>query len=721
HTLLNYFLPVHNVRLLLFIIYVFLAGLGSFLFLKCLKLGVFPATFGAFCYMFSGSLMSTTYAGHLGRAISVALLPLMLLFIHKGVKQKKFYFFVFFAAITSLSFLAGHFQMTYYATGLGLFFFIFLLTGQQKPMKARNTIKIIGFFIFGLIVLGMIVSISFLPVYKNLSFGARGETKGYEYTTSWSMPTAELLDLFVPEFSGLLEHYWGENYFKLHTEYFGIITLLLLLIGLLFSFKNRDVKFFLGVGIVALILALGKNTPLFKIAYYIIPGIKKFRAPSLIFFLLTFSAAILGSFGLKRILEGNNSRKIIISMVCFLGCLLVVGFISTVSREGMLSFLKSHFSYLQIPQNASKLNAFTGNYSFFLKGLGKAIIVVIAGFILILLFLRKRLRAIYVVVGLLLVLVIDQWTLTKRYLVAEKPAAQYYKKDAIVSFLEEDKSLFRVFPLHYRRSNDGILIYHGIESLGGYHPNPLRRFQELIGAGESVMFTPLNLIQSSKLVDVLNGKYIIGIQLPPESLEYRYDERTRGVIREWRGYFSHFQPVHNVYRKDTLEPVIYKNNNVLPRAFFVEDFKVIQKKEQILQYMMSEEFNPWSTVILEEDPGIAHPDTAIGGSNVSIKHFGVDDIEINVDANTRGFLVLSENYFPQWTAYVDGQKTRILLANYTLRAVLLNKGKHDIRFVYEDSSFSLGKTLHIIGLIILLTSCIFQFFDRAKKRKVEGE
>jgi hypothetical protein len=709
---------VHTVRVFLFVLYTFLAGLGVFLFFKELKLGIYPATFGALCYMFSGSLISTTYAGHLGRAISVSLFPLALLFIHKGVERGKFYYFIFFAGITSLAFLAGHFQMSYYATGFAIIYMIFLLFERRKERRIKGIVRITSFFVLGMVVLAMIVSISFLPVYRNLSFGARGETKGYEYTTSWSMPTAEITDIFVPEFSGIKENYWGENYFKLSSEYFGIIPLLLLAVGLFLSFRERRVKFFFIMGIIALLLSLGKNTPLFRLAYNILPGIKKFRAPSLIFYCFSFSMITVAAYGLKKIIDKENAKRILIVILSCVGCYLLFLLIAGAGKAGFIGFLKSHFSYLSIPQNTSKLQALNENYPVFIKGIVKSLVISILCFVFAFSILKKNVKPLIAVPILLIVLLVDQWYIEKRFLKGVPHPSEYYRKDGVISYLEKDRSNFRIFPIHYRRSNDGILILYGIQSLGGYHPNPLRRYQELIGAGESVMFNPSNLLENPKLIDILNGKYIIGVPLPPESLDIRFDERTRESIKIWRNFFSRFTPVQKVSKNDTLEYVIYRNDSIVPRAFFAPRYEVNENKEMILQYMTSDEFDPLHTVLLEEEPGIPPPDTVSGGSRVSIEEYGVNEIRINAEVKERGFLVLSENFYPRWKAYVDGEKVKVFLANYTMRAVVLEKGEHTVLFRYEDGSYTVGKMFMIFGMVILLFAFIFQFFDRRSAKIV---
>jgi len=152
----------------------------------------------------------------------------------------------------------------------------------------------------------------------------------------------------------------------------------------------------------------------------------------------------------------------------------------------------------------------------------------------------------------------------------------------------------------------------------------------------------------------------------------------------------------------------------LTRAFFVEDYRVFDNKDDLLKFMETDEFQPERKVLLERKPDIIHPDTIIGGSEVVIKKYNANTIELDVDAKTEGFLVLSENYYPRFNAYVDGIKRRVYIANYTLRAVAIEKGKHVVVFAYEDSSYTAGKIFSIIGFVILLLSFVFQFIGKRK-------
>ena len=77
------------------------------------------------------------------------------------------------------------------------------------------------------------------------------------------------------------------------------------------------------------------------------------------------------------------------------------------------------------------------------------------------------------------------------------------------------------------------------------------------------------------------------------------------------------------------------------------------------------------------------------------------EIEAHIDAP--GFLVLSDTYYPGWKAHVDGKLSRIYRADYTLRAVYLEPGKHIVKFIYDPFSFKIGAAITLVTLFLCLT------------------
>jgi uncharacterized membrane protein YfhO len=67
--------------------------------------------------------------------------------------------------------------------------------------------------------------------------------------------------------------------------------------------------------------------------------------------------------------------------------------------------------------------------------------------------------------------------------------------------------------------------------------------------------------------------------------------------------------------------------------------------------------------------------------------------------------VLSEVYYPDWKATVDGATAEVLRANHVLRAVALPAGNHEVVFKYDGAlvrkSASISITTFALTLLAL--------------------
>ena len=140
---------------------------------------------------------------------------------------------------------------------------------------------------------------------------------------------------------------------------------------------------------------------------------------------------------------------------------------------------------------------------------------------------------------------------------------------------------------------------------------------------------------------------------------------------------------------------VYENATYLPRTFLVPMAGVRDPNILILDEMAAPGFDPTKLVLLEE-----HFDTSKLGSTergdkadigtAQIVSYDDQRIVIEAKANRNAFLFLSENYYPGWRAFVDGQEVKVYRANYLFRAVLLPEGEHQIEFAYDPASFRAG-------------------------------
>jgi hypothetical protein len=162
---------------------------------------------------------------------------------------------------------------------------------------------------------------------------------------------------------------------------------------------------------------------------------------------------------------------------------------------------------------------------------------------------------------------------------------------------------------------------------------------------------------------------------------------------------------------------VYQNLNYLPRAFPVYSWEVRKDEGEILSMLKNPEFDIGQKILLaEEAPKI--PSDASNMSPNPVIPAKVYDIRINtfkvdVEMEQDGFLFLSENYYPAWKAYVDGKGTEIYRANYTFRAVFLDKGKHQVKFVFESPSYKIAKRISGISLLFVFSVLVLSLSKQA--------
>jgi hypothetical protein len=157
---------------------------------------------------------------------------------------------------------------------------------------------------------------------------------------------------------------------------------------------------------------------------------------------------------------------------------------------------------------------------------------------------------------------------------------------------------------------------------------------------------------------------------------------------------------------------IYRNQDWLPRAYFVGKAENFINSQQLLGTMLVGEFEPTKEIFLEGAQD--YPPTP-GRGEVKIEEYRDRQIILDTHLEDDGFVVLSDTYYPGWQATVDGKPTEILLANYNYRAVRVGAGNHKIIFAYDPFSVKIGKIISIASFfLVLLLFFISVFIDRKR-------
>ena len=287
-------------------LHVFLAGLfASLMFEKGFRLERRIALLGGLLYMLNAEFVSHTYPGHDGKMYVISLLPLCIWMLERLIEKPTLRNSALFGLPIGLSLLTSHIQMTYFVLW-GLFaYMVFRVVFIIRDKKAvRPAVPVFSFFWVG-VALGLgLGMIQFLAPYMFVQEGlsVRGPEKGFEYAASWSLHPEEAASLWVPEFGNTLENYWGRNYFKLNTEYVGLVSTMLFVFSLI-VLADRTKLFWMGAGLFGLFYSLGAHTPLFRLCYELIPGVKSFRGPSMLMLWFAFGLVMVAATGLSQVLK----------------------------------------------------------------------------------------------------------------------------------------------------------------------------------------------------------------------------------------------------------------------------------------------------------------------------------------------------------------------------------------------------------------------------------
>jgi hypothetical protein len=482
--LLRLVLPTDVAMTWSFIIHFFLAGFFTYLFLRAMRFS-FPASLaGGLAYMMGGPISAYVSPGHDGKLYVSALLPLVLFFLVRGVRDGKLWSWGALAITVGLAVLSPHPQLLQYMLLCGGAFALYLAfadTGAGK-LPRKTALTRIG-FAAGAVVLGfMIGAVQYLPVIQYIPWSPRaGGLTGYDRAVSYSMPPEELINTYLPQFSGILDNYWGRNGIHLHSEYLGAVVLLIAGLGLAAAAHNDKRRsftwFWIGTAIVATLWALGGSTPFYQLVYAVVPGTKYFRAPSTMMFVMAFSVAMLAALGIERIAAGKVTQRYAVIWWIAAGVIALLGVTGALTNMASALALpgRTEFALDNGPQIA-----FGAVRSFVCILLAGAIVFALS---------RHKMQAVtaaYVLVGLIAV---DLWSVEQMYWNFSAPASVIYASDAITDFLAKQDQPGRVFAAQIVRDatrNNGILngdglMPHRIRSVVGYHGNELGRYDNLVG------------------------------------------------------------------------------------------------------------------------------------------------------------------------------------------------------------------------------------------------
>lgn len=660
---LFFILPESDAWSIMILLQPLLAGFFTYLFTRQLSLSKPAALLSAISFMFCGFVTTWMAYGTMGYAL--LWLPLILFAIEKTFGKRSFFSLILISFSLSASLFSGHFQTSLYVLGAAILYLMFKFIVTKK---LATFLYCLLFVFLGI----MLSSVQLIPTFELYRQSVRGSWLSISEIVPWRY----LVTLFSPDFYG--NPVTRNDWFGHYAEWSGFIgtASLILAIYIVFTLnKKPPVAFFALLGIFSLILT--RPTPILDWIVKLKIPVLSSSAASRAICLFSFSASVLAGYGWEKLKSDFKKKKLAYPLVVFSFCLLIFAAIWL-----RLFFVK--------PFEADKIEIAKRNLllpTIMALGLWLAVL----GYGLLLRFFKEKRFFTKIFQTLALALIIlavafDVLRFTKKWMPFTE-RKYLYPSLPVLEYLTKNAGHDRVFGYY----SMALQNYYGIQGFDGYDPLYIQRYGELLlSAGDGKIGVPstrgVGLERRGKytmsLLNLMGGKYILHA-IPDDHFSWAFP------------FWDYPKQFKLLYEDGKYQ--VYDNLEAFPRAFIAYDYLVESRPQKIIDKMLSVDTSLRKTAIIEEEINLEKKKELIKGE-AKIIDYSPNKVVIEAKNDSPGLLVLSDNYYPGWRAYVNDKETKIYRADYTLRAILLPEGQNKVEFAYRPDSFRMGLIASIVSL-----------------------
>ena len=722
--------------------YLFAYLLGFYILLRAFDFRQMLAALGSIVWAFSTYFLIIIAAGHYWKVMALAYLPPMIAGIVLAYRGKYLWGFVVTAIFAALEVQANHVQMTYYYLFIILAMIVAYLVDAIRKKQMAHFAKATA-VCAAAAVIGICINLSNLyhtweyskesmrgksELVKKNSANQTSSGLDRDYITQWSYGVDETWTLLVPNAKGgasvpmvmnetAMEHadnnylpiyqqigqYWGEQPGTSGPVYVGAFVLFLFVLGL-FIVKGPMKWALLAATILSILLSWGRTFMPFTdffLAY--VPMYAQFRPVASILVIAEFTIPLLAMLALKRIVDDPQVLKekfnyAVVSFAVTAGaCLLFIFF------PGMFDYISSSEMHALSQFPADQLQPLLNNITemreaMFTADCRRSLFVICAGCVLLYLYVRGKMGKQWLVAIVAVVCLLDLWSVNKRYLNDGMFVEKSQRDQPIVKTATEDQILrdtsldYRVLNLASNTFNENETSYY-LKSIGGYHPAKLRRYQEVIDAYISKEMQKLYPAVAKAQGDMT--------QVPGDSIFPVLNMlNTKYFILPLEG--GQTVPVQNPY--------------ALGNAWLVDKVTYVDNANAELDLVGKIDLRHEAVADKRFKETIGEGVKQEGTSLVKITKYEPNQLTYEVESQKGGVVVFSENYYPGWTATVDGKDVDVARVNYILRAINVAPGKHTVQLSFFPTTVDTTERIAYASYAILLAVIVVLVVLRRKKK-----
>lgn len=645
------------------------ASLGTYLLARQLGASRGGAVLAGFAYAWSGVFVCQLR--HLGVLGVVAWFPLALFCLEMAATgaapdpggaravpvRRRLAWLTGFAAVFGMQCLAGFPQSVYIsalvygalvASRMG---WLLVPGGRGLPLSRRVApVKVLALGALGAVAVGALVGmVALLPLRELGSLSDRSGAGTYEWATQFGYWPRNFFTFFAPYANGNIADgtYRGTGIFWEDYGYVGLVTVLLAILAVVVRGRRFGVMFWGLAALVAYGLVLGRETPLYRIAFHLVPGFDTFRFPTRFLFVVELALALLGGLGLTLVEEfiaRKVSAKDVGQRIAMLVGVLVVAW--TATDLVYQNFRQNPFvdagTWLAPPRAAELIRADGTEGRVFTPG---SAMLHMSAF----------------------------------------RAAQGWSGDLSPYYTHRE----------FLQPNSNLL--HHLPTVNGY-------------AGISPRWT-VDLIGDHNRRGILDRMYALdadGFRAAPPLFDWLEALSVRWVILAGRVDSERLEHVGTAAPAEVYRlPGTLARARVVTQGRMIASVdelwqqivagKIDPRREVVLH-------DPAAAQVIAALPSAADAGDSAGDARIVVDRS--TQVVVEASAPRGGLLLLADTFYPGWEATVDGRPTPILRANVAHRAVELPPGTHRVVFAFRPRSALAGLALTCLGLVVLLLAAI---------------
>ena len=670
-------LPIGTMLALLYALHFGIAAAGSYVLVRQLGGRRSGALLAAMVFAYGHAMTTRILAGHLGLIMTLAYLPWCLAALHWNLQSRSWATVLIAAVPLGLMLLAGQFNILLVPTIALTAYVVWAALVAWRHGQRRETWRILGKSIGLGAFAGLLAAIQLLPAVEFWQLSARTGTT-YAFAADGALDFQNLLTLFMPTIlhrNALSAITWNGSSSNLLWEqalYVGILPLFL--IGLSWLVGKPRWSFWTALGLFGLVLALGPAGAFDRILHQLFTFLDGFRVTARSSYLFMLAAAVLTGLMFDHWFDLPAAQRA--ALIRPAQKIWLYGIVALAT----IALLAVTWQAISQPAEIAPDTSVTNDLVRLL------VLTIFSGALLF--SVRASSWPRWQLLSLALaILVFDLWGNGARFVILDnsQPQASWLTADRI---LPPNRNDYRVVV------NDGLgklptnhSYFQNFLNVWGYDGFNLKSSQAMYLSSESdARFARLLSARYYLYTNADNPTQIKGWQRVTSSAYVNVDERT----------------------------------DTQPRGFVVRDIMTASSARDALNKMRirTPEVDFTQTAIVETTTGV---DCSLGDQpskpeSIVLAEYTPQKVTLSAAAETNGWLVFNDLYYPGWQATIDGQPVPLYPTDYALRGLCLPAGTHTITFEFKPAILIYGAILSAAAWVAVLVGVALWWKGRKNAR-----